>query len=250
MTPLDALNTASAAEFGAALEGVFERAPWVAERTAPLRPFATMAELHAALMQVLRAAGRARLLDFLNAHEPLVAGPLPETLTAASRQEQGDAPLGALVTPQALTARNAAYRQRFGFPFILCLRRHSAANVLRQLDRRLTAEPAAEFATALEEIGHVSRFRLLARVTGPGAPDLAGRIAVRAATPVEVSLEREGAAVAWAALPAGAAVTLLEETPLRLGHYTLRDEAGAVLREFWPEVAEAQHLLEISPAPA
>jgi 2-oxo-4-hydroxy-4-carboxy-5-ureidoimidazoline decarboxylase len=163
MMSLDALNAASVEDFTAALAGVVERAPWVVAEAAALRPFADLAALHGALVACLRAAPRARLLAFLNAHEPLVAGPLPESLTAASRSEQAAVPLSALIDPEALGAWNAEYLVRFGFPFIICLRRHSAAGVLQQLGQRLAAEPEAELETALDEIAAVIHFRLLDR---------------------------------------------------------------------------------------
>jgi N-carbamoyl-L-amino-acid hydrolase len=45
MLTLDRLNTAGAGEFVALLDGVYVHSPWIAERAAALRPFASLAQL-------------------------------------------------------------------------------------------------------------------------------------------------------------------------------------------------------------
>ncbi|MBO1080080.1 2-oxo-4-hydroxy-4-carboxy-5-ureidoimidazoline decarboxylase [Roseomonas haemaphysalidis] len=241
MTTLAALNAASAGGFASALDGIFERAPWVAADAAAARPFADASALHTALMRALENAGEAAFRAFLNGHEPLVAGPLPDSLTASSRLEQGDLPLGALIGADALAALNAAYRQRFGFPFVVALRRRTAADVLRELHRRLAAEPAAEWPQALAEVGHVTRFRLLARL---GEPVPGGSIRVELAGPVRaLVLEREGQVIARMAAPAGGGVTLWREAPLRLGAYRLLADGRP--HDFRPEQAEGETVLPL-----
>ncbi|WP_426955260.1 2-oxo-4-hydroxy-4-carboxy-5-ureidoimidazoline decarboxylase [Muricoccus radiodurans] len=161
---LEDLNSAGAADFSAALDGVFEHAPWVAARAAAARPFGSVAALHDRLMAVIRAAPEAERLRFLKGHPELTAGPLASDLTAASRAEQGGVALGGLAGAAELDALTAAYRVRHGIPFIICLRRHTAASVLRELRQRLDRDTATEHAAALEEVGHVSRLRLAERV--------------------------------------------------------------------------------------
>ena len=50
------LNAADEAGFMAALGDVYEHAPWVAQAALKQRPFATLAALHAAMMDAVRAA--------------------------------------------------------------------------------------------------------------------------------------------------------------------------------------------------
>jgi 2-oxo-4-hydroxy-4-carboxy-5-ureidoimidazoline decarboxylase len=236
VTSLALLNADGAAQFATALEGVFERAPWVAAGAAAARPFADGQALHAALMRVLHDAGEDACRTFLNGHEALVAGPLPDSLTAFSRLEQGDLPLGALIGADALARLNAAYRQRFGFPFVIALRRHTAADVLRELQRRLAADHATEWRDALAEVGHVTRYRLLARL---GEPVPAGSIVVELTRPVRaLTLMREGQVIAQMAVQAGASglLTLWQEAPLRLGAYRLLVDDRP--RDFRPRQAE------------
>jgi 2-oxo-4-hydroxy-4-carboxy-5-ureidoimidazoline decarboxylase len=64
-----------------------------------------------------------------------------------------------------LAELNTAYQQRFGFPFILAVRGHDPASIIARCESRLTRQRAAEFSTALEEIGRIAGFRLGDRVS-------------------------------------------------------------------------------------
>ena len=132
-TELAALNAADRDGFVAALGGVFENAPWVARQAHVTRPFATVADLHRALMAAVAAAGDAEQLAFMRGH-PELGGRIARAgaMTAESRQEQGGLGLDRLSEAefQRFEQLNAAYRARFGIPFIICVRRHTRASLL------------------------------------------------------------------------------------------------------------------------
>jgi 2-oxo-4-hydroxy-4-carboxy-5-ureidoimidazoline decarboxylase len=142
---------------------VFEHSPWVAEAAWDARPFADLDGLHAALVAAMRAAPRARQLALIRAHPDLAGrAAVAGELTAASRSEQAGAGLGRL-TPEehaALTAANARYADRFGFPFVICVRGHTKETILAALAARVERPPEAEFETALDEIAAIARVRL------------------------------------------------------------------------------------------
>lgn len=237
MISLDALNGLPADAVVAALDGVFEHAPWVAARIVPRRPFATVATLHAALMDAVRDAPEPEILAFLNAHPELAADKLPTGLTDASQSEQLGLAMRDAHGADALPALNRDYRARFGFPFIVCVARHTAENVLRTLHARLANSPADERKTALDEVARISLLRLLQRVEGPGAPSVAGHLSVHAldlaagrpAIGLAVTLLQEGRPIARAATdPVGRiGGGLIPEGPIRQGRYELAFEAGA-----------------------
>jgi 2-oxo-4-hydroxy-4-carboxy--5-ureidoimidazoline (OHCU) decarboxylase len=52
------------------------------------------------------------------------------------------------------------YRDRFGFPFVICAREHTADSIIAAVAARLDATPAEEEATALSEIAKIARLRL------------------------------------------------------------------------------------------
>jgi len=166
---LDQLSTRDRAAFVAAVGDVFEHAPWVAERAYPARPFVTVAALHGAMMQALRSAPRNEQLAFLRGH-PELAGKVARAgaMTPDSRAEQGGLGLDRLSPADfaRFERANAAYAQKFGFPFIVCVRRHtSAESILVTFEQRVGNDIETEFATALAEIGHITRLRLDARVS-------------------------------------------------------------------------------------
>jgi len=164
---LAALNAMPAADFVAALGEVFEHAPWVAERAVAARPFATVAALHEAMMRAVNGAPAATQLAFVRGH-PELGGRLARAgaIAEASRSEQGGLGLDRLSDDEfaRFERLNAAYRQRFAFPFVICVRRHTRASILAEFERRLGNDPAAELAAALAEIGEITRLRLDAKV--------------------------------------------------------------------------------------
>ena len=167
------LNAADRDAFAALLGGVLEHAPWVAQRAWSGRPFATVADLDRALMAALRAAGEPEQLAVFRGHPELGSktargGAMP----LHSRREQASRGLDRL--DEAEFARfeqlNADYRRRFDMPFILCVRRHTRASILSEFARRLANSREAERGAALDEVGHITRLRLVEIVEGPGKP--------------------------------------------------------------------------------
>ena len=168
MIGLDQLSTRDRAAFVAAVGDVFEHAPWVAERAYAARPFVTVAALHGAMMQALRSAPRNEQLAFLRGH-PELAGKVARAgaMTPDSRAEQGGLGLDRLSPADfaRFERANAAYAQKFGFPFIVCVRRHaSAESILATFEQRVGNDAETEFAAALTEIGHITRLRLEAKI--------------------------------------------------------------------------------------
>jgi 2-oxo-4-hydroxy-4-carboxy-5-ureidoimidazoline decarboxylase len=160
---LDDLNARDRPAFTAALGHLFEHSPWVANETWPRRPFRDAAELHAALCATMRNAPPERQLALIRAH-PDLAGRLAQqrTLTADSTREQSSAGLDQL-SPDELTniqKLNAAYRERFGFPFIICARLNAKDAILAAMRMRVANPADVEFQTALGEIEKIARLRL------------------------------------------------------------------------------------------
>ena len=165
---LDQLNRAPAAEFTALLAGTYEHSPWVVERAFAARPFATLAALKLALVQVVRDAGADAQLALLRAH-PELAGRAMEnaTLTRESAHEQSSAGLNRL-TPddlEKLRRLNAEYQERFGFPFILAVRGPRGQGlgkdeIIATFERRLHNHPDFERAEALRNVHRVVELRL------------------------------------------------------------------------------------------
>src|SRR5882724_1017358 len=173
MPDLEHLNTCPRDAFVVVLGEVFEHAAWVAEAAFPFRPFPTVAALHDAMMGAVRNAPHSRQLELVRGH-PELGSKVGRSvdLTDASKAEQGGLGLDRLSDQEfaRFTGLNAAYRQRFSLPFVICVRRHTRDSILRNFERRLANDPEMEFQAALDEIGLITRLRLVASVDGPGKP--------------------------------------------------------------------------------
>ncbi|MES2989054.1 MAG: 2-oxo-4-hydroxy-4-carboxy-5-ureidoimidazoline decarboxylase [Pseudomonadota bacterium] len=137
------------------MSALFEHSPWVEERAASRR--------HADLMAVLYAATPEEQLGLIRAH-PELAGKaaVDGTLTEASAAEQASAGLDRLTQGEfdRFHALNSAYREKFDFPFIICVRLTDKAGILSAMEQRLSNDRDTEIATALEQIGEIVRLRL------------------------------------------------------------------------------------------
>jgi 2-oxo-4-hydroxy-4-carboxy-5-ureidoimidazoline decarboxylase len=162
-TPLADLNACSRADFVAALANIFEYSPWIAEKAADARPFAGVTQLFAAMMAAVERAPPELRLALIRAHPDLAnktqraAG-----LTAESGAEQNSVGLDALSDAEyrAFERVNNAYRAKFGFPYIVCVRRHSKDSILSDFERRLPNGATTEIATSIAEICRIAALRL------------------------------------------------------------------------------------------
>jgi len=149
--------------FVARYGAIFERSPWVARAAWPRAPFASVDELHGAMVAAVRAAPREDQLALIRAH-PELAGreAAAGELTGASTREQASAGLNRLTASEldSWRALNRAYFDRFGFPLVVCVREHTKASILAWAQERLANDPDEEVEIALEEIAKIARLRL------------------------------------------------------------------------------------------
>ena len=149
--------------FVARYGGLFEHSPWVAEAAYDHGPFADREALARGLETAMYEAPRERQLALIRAHPDLAGRAAIEgTLTASSQREQAAAGLDRL-TPgeyESFTRTNTAYRERFGFPFVVCAREHTKDSILRTAAQRLDHSPDEEVNIALREIAKIARLRL------------------------------------------------------------------------------------------
>src|SRR5215218_9879388 len=151
MIPDGADREAFMARYGA----LYEHSPWVAEGAWEQGPFDDIDALHAALERTIRAAPAERRLALIRAH-PDLAG--KAKLTDASAGEQASAGLDRLTADEYATFNelNAAYRERFGFPFVICVRDHDKASILAAMRERLAHGRDEEVGTAIGEIARIA----------------------------------------------------------------------------------------------
>lgn len=246
LVPLERLNRLSRPDFTAALGDIFEHAPWVAETAAAGRPYPTVAALHEAMREAVMAAPAERQFAFIRAHPELGSRVKRADITSDSQAEQGSLGLDRLSDEEfsRFSHLNAAYREKFGFPFVICVRRHTRDSILHQFERRLDNDADTERATALNEIGLITRLRLVAKVDGPGKPKTDGHLSTHV---LDTAIGRPAQGVAVALYEVGksargliarfvtnadgrTAAPLLSGAPLRIGTYELQFDVGRYFR--------------------
>ncbi|MBA8901465.1 2-oxo-4-hydroxy-4-carboxy-5-ureidoimidazoline decarboxylase [Phyllobacterium sp. P30BS-XVII] len=160
---LDELNNADPETFVTALGGIFEHSPWVPEAVVPLRPFASVELLHAAMVGAVDKAGQVAQLGLIRAHPDLAGKAARQgSLTTHSTSEQKGAGLDRLTDTEfnEFHRLNDGYQGRFGFPFILAVRGHDKHSILAAFRTRLQNNAGEEVTEALRQIALIARFRL------------------------------------------------------------------------------------------
>ncbi len=160
---LTTLNKMDPERCADALRNIFEHSPWIAKRACAGRPFVSVKDLHDVMVSVVKQATRDAQLALMRAH-PELAGRQAQAdeLTDASRAEQSGAGLNALTKDEManITRLNAAYHERFGFPFIIAVRKHTKHSIMAEFERRLANDVETELATGLEQVFLIARLRL------------------------------------------------------------------------------------------
>ncbi len=168
MTTLQDLNSCPAGDFVDALRGIYELSPWIPERAAARRPFASAAALKFALQAVVSSASVDEQLGLIRAH-PELAGKaaIAGQLTEESTHEQAKSGLNLCSAAEYATLHqlNADYKRKFGFPFILAVKGPDGHGLTRQgiietFARRLKNQRADEMAECLRQIHRIAELRL------------------------------------------------------------------------------------------
>jgi 2-oxo-4-hydroxy-4-carboxy-5-ureidoimidazoline decarboxylase len=154
------LNQMSQAEFVAALGAVFEDTPAIAQEVWHQRPFRDEIELHQCMVNVVKSASPAEQLALIRAHPDLGS---KAKMAVASVQEQAGVGLDHLRPEEYKRFRllNQAYKEKFGFPFIIAVKNHTTTSILEAFVHRLENTAAIEIKQALSEIFQIAEYRLL-----------------------------------------------------------------------------------------
>ena len=153
-------------DFTTRFSDIYEHSPWIAE-LAWERGLGTEQDtpegLAEVMAQVLRESSPERQLEVIRAHPDLAGkAAIAGELTADSTREQAGVGLDQC-TPEEMARFerfNAAYRDRFGFPFVMAVKGSNRHLILAAFETRLDNSPEEERRTAIEEINRIARFRL------------------------------------------------------------------------------------------
>lgn len=156
-------------EITAFLGGIYEHSAWVAEDLcrdeALYKDIKNISSLASVMRNIVDDSSKEQQMALLCAHPDLCEklGKL-EDLTPESQEEQKGAGLQSLTEDELdeFTTNEAAYKEKFGFPFILAVRNATKYTVLAALKGRLPNKFEVEFFNALGQVHKIAWMRLLA----------------------------------------------------------------------------------------
>jgi 2-oxo-4-hydroxy-4-carboxy-5-ureidoimidazoline decarboxylase len=160
---INQINSQSKEDFVKTIGPVFEHSPWIAEAAWSKRPFASVEHLHEALCQTVSETNEEQQLALIRAHPDLVGKlALEGKLTVESTREQSNAGLDKLTREEIelFQRNNAAYKAKFGFPFVICARLNKKEAILNGFKIRLGNDREQEIRTAIKEIFQIAQLRL------------------------------------------------------------------------------------------
>ena len=247
--PLEELNACTQGDFVAALANIFEYSPWVAEQAFAARPFAGVNALFAAMKTAVERAPEGLRLALIKSHPDLAdktqraAG-----LTAESTSEQSSVGLDRLSDAEyeAFERVNNAYRSKFGFPYIVCVRRHTKDSILSNFEQRLPNDVATETSTSIAEICRIAALRLDQLVISSDRLPVHGRLSTHvldnnSGKPAEgIAVELVERSALGTSRVIARAVTnsdgrtdqpLIGGRPVPIGHYELIFSVGSYFKE-------------------
>ena len=160
---LTRLDRMSQEEFTAALGEIWEETPAIANRAWHNRPFEDVEALYRAMVAVVESMSETQQLDLIKAHPDLGS---KAKMAQASVEEQSGVGLDRLSESEyeRFQSFNQAYKDKFGFPFIVAVKYHTKESILDAFETRLQNGQEEEIQQALTEISKIARLRLEALV--------------------------------------------------------------------------------------
>ncbi len=156
------INSMSQREFVDLLGAIFEETPAIAQQAYTAKPFASLTDLHQAMVAVVEEMPRPQQIALIQAHPELANKAKMAKMAEASVQEQKNAGLSQLSASdyERFQALNSAYQEKFDFPFVIAVKGHNKDSIVAALEDRLGNEKEEEIGRSLKEIEKITRFRL------------------------------------------------------------------------------------------
>ena len=86
----------------------------------------------------------------------------PEELVEECKREQKNANLNTLTICQMnkMSQLNRNYKEKFGFPFVICARKHQKDEIFQAMEHRYKNDQNLELGTAIDEILQIAELRI------------------------------------------------------------------------------------------
>jgi OHCU decarboxylase len=174
---LGEVNLLSEKEFVEKFGRLFQGGDWIAAEAWQKHPFHSIYELRHAFQDAVFNASPERQLALIQSYPNLgrMITSAQDTSGAASSASASDGVLGPVslrdqsaaglhqLSPEEykeFSALSTAYRDKFGFPLVICVRENTKETILASGKNRLENSPTHEKTTALVEIAKIANLRL------------------------------------------------------------------------------------------
>lgn len=146
-------------EFTITLGKIWEETPEIAQQAWHSKPFKNIDGLYQAMANIVKNMSSEKQLALIKAHPDLGS---KARMAEASVQEQAGVGLDRLSAEeyQRFQFLNQAYKDKFGFPFIVAVKNHTKKSILEAFTNRLENNQQQEKQQALNEISKIARLRL------------------------------------------------------------------------------------------
>ena len=159
---LNKINKLSQTEFTEVFGNIFENASWIAEKLYKEKPFVNFRDLSKKMLNVFKSINNENKLKILNSHPDLADKTKIDSLTPESNQEQINAELDRCTEEEFNEFKNLniEYKKKFGFPFILAVKKKSKIEILDNFRKRILSDKKIEFNNAIEQVKKIAILRL------------------------------------------------------------------------------------------
>ena len=159
---LNKINKLSQTEFTEVFGNIFENASWIAEKLYKEKPFDNFQDLSKKMLNIFNSTNNENKLKILNSHPDLADKTKINSLTQESNQEQSNAGLDRCTEEEFNEFKNLniEYKKKFGFPFILAVKKKSKIEILDNFRKRILSDKKIEFNNAIEQVKEIAILRL------------------------------------------------------------------------------------------
>ena len=159
MNSIDKFNKLSKPEFISIFGNIFEKTEWIAEKCYESKPYNNLDELVSKMMKIFENIEKEKHLKILNSHPNLA---VEKKLTEDSKNEQKNASLNQCNDEEFIEFKklNEEYKKKFGFPFIIAVKRKNKEEILNSFRQRITNNINLEFEEAKKQVKKIASFRL------------------------------------------------------------------------------------------
>ena len=149
-------------EFIEVFGNIFENASWIAEKIYKEKPFVDFRDLSKKMLNIFNSTNNENKLKILNSHPDLADKTKINSLTPESSREQSNVGLDRCTEEEFNEFKNLniEYKKKFGFPFILAVKKKSKIEILDNFRKRILSDKKIEFNNAIEQVKEIAILRL------------------------------------------------------------------------------------------